>query len=146
MRLAGYVPRELGHPSHRAPAKLPQRAQGKEVTYYPDLSPYRYTVADQPMLNVGWLEPGAYFPRGPVPAQLVDALLKLGTRPRNKLRGFHFCEFCSRYRGTGEIHVVGASGIRYAAPMLIIHYIFAHRYRPPKEFVEAVLSPVCAVA
>ncbi len=140
------VCRELGHPSHRAPTKPRRRLQGQEVTYYPDLSPYQYTVVDQPMVNVGWLEPGEHFPRGPVPSHLVDALLKLGTRPRNKLRGFHFCGFCSRYRGTGEIHVVSASGIRYAAPMLIIHYIFAHRYRPPAEFIDAVLMPVKAIA
>nr|WP_255356901.1 hypothetical protein [Kibdelosporangium sp. MJ126-NF4]CEL21843.1 hypothetical protein [Kibdelosporangium sp. MJ126-NF4]CTQ92622.1 hypothetical protein [Kibdelosporangium sp. MJ126-NF4] len=31
------------------------------MTYYPDLTPYQYTLADQPMVNVGWLEPGHEF-------------------------------------------------------------------------------------
>ncbi|ONI84449.1 hypothetical protein ALI144C_14930 [Actinosynnema sp. ALI-1.44] len=116
------------------------------MTYYADLTPYRYTLADQAMVNVGWLEPGHEYTRGHVPVRLVDALLKLGTRPRNKLRGFHFCGFCNHYRGSGEIHVVGPTGTRYAAPLLVIHYIFAHGYRPPAEFVDAVLTPMRAIA
>jgi hypothetical protein len=74
------------------------------------------------------------------------------------MRGQHWCEFCEipdeivgfveewEYRfareqlgmGTGEIHVSGADNIVYVAPSLIRHYVKAHNYRPPDEFVLAV--------
>jgi hypothetical protein len=41
--------------------------------------------------------------------------------------------------GNGEIRVIGASAI-YAAPTLIYHYVVAHSYQPPEEFIEAVLT------
>lgn len=31
-------------------------------------------------------------------------------------------------------------GVGYAAPELIAHYVEAHDYLPPTEFIEAVLS------
>jgi nucleoside phosphorylase len=64
------------------------------------------------------------------------------------MRGFHFCQYCVPYsenrldqrvaRGNGEIRVRGPAGIVYAAPVLICHYIKAHNYRPPDEFLEAI--------
>lgn len=70
--------------------------------------------------------------------------------------GFHKCEFCddqsfegmkvSRHGretrlGSAEITVKGKGGRIYAAPNLIYHYVAAHDYDPPKEFVEALLVP-----
>ncbi|MEU3075515.1 hypothetical protein [Streptomyces laurentii] len=60
-------------------------------------------------------------------------------------RGFHVCNLCLRARsgaprGNGEIRVPGESGITYAAPDLITHYVAAHGYRPPQVFVDAVLA------
>jgi hypothetical protein len=40
--------------------------------------------------------------------------------------------------GNGEIRVSGKDGIVYAAPTLVCHYIQAHGYFPPEEFIEAV--------
>jgi hypothetical protein len=40
--------------------------------------------------------------------------------------------------GNGEIIVKGEDGRRYAAPTLILHYIEAHHYLPPEEFIQAV--------
>jgi hypothetical protein len=56
--------------------------------------------------------------------------------------GFHGCEFCRwiKAKGNGEIHVVGSDGITYVAPALIVHYMASHKYLPPKEFIDAVLS------
>ena len=76
--------------------------------------------------------------------------------PTNRTRGFHTCEFCgadganteivahwdghSRRLGSAEIRVTSASGISYAAPDLVVHYIEAHGYGPPAEFVAALLE------
>ncbi len=40
--------------------------------------------------------------------------------------------------GSAEIRVLGDGGI-YAAPDLLPHYIEAHGYQPPDEFVDAVM-------
>ncbi|MBX3083852.1 MAG: hypothetical protein KF716_19615 [Anaerolineae bacterium] len=42
--------------------------------------------------------------------------------------------------GMSEIWLPSSSGVIYASPSLIYHYIEAHRYLPPQEFLEAVIS------
>ena len=42
--------------------------------------------------------------------------------------------------GTAEVRVVGQTGLIYAAPDLIYHYVTEHKYLPPQEFIEAVLN------
>ncbi len=42
--------------------------------------------------------------------------------------------------GSAEIRVQGPRGDRYAAPDMIIHYVEAHGYRPPDDFVAGVLG------
>jgi hypothetical protein len=44
------------------------------------------------------------------------------------------------YLGTAEIRVASDDGICFAAPTLIYHYVAEHGYRPPEQFVEAVLK------
>ncbi|MCX7805518.1 MAG: hypothetical protein N3A38_10060 [Planctomycetota bacterium] len=39
-----------------------------------------------------------------------------------------------------EIRVLGRDGKIYAAPTLIYHYVVAHKYRPPQEFIDAVMT------
>src|SRR5437879_7346546 len=41
--------------------------------------------------------------------------------------------------GNGEVRVTEPSGIRWTAPTMIYHYVVAHGYRPPRDFVEGVL-------
>jgi hypothetical protein len=67
-------------------------------------------------------------------------------------RGGHDCEFCHvsavpRYferngqrlfLGTSEIRIFSQTGTIYAAPTLIYHYVAAHHYKPPDEFLEAL--------
>jgi hypothetical protein len=36
-------------------------------------------------------------------------------------------------------------GVAYAAPELIAHYVEAHDYQPPADFVDVVLSSDAAV-
>jgi len=42
--------------------------------------------------------------------------------------------------GSAEIRVVGQDGTVYAAPDLIYHYVVVHDYRPPEEFIQAVME------
>jgi hypothetical protein len=128
------------------------------MTYYRDLSPYVY-LGDRTagMVNVGWLGAGEDFPRGDCPDEIVRRLIALAASPRNLTRGRHHCEFCAvgspvraesddgtvAWLGNGEVHVRSGDGPLYAAPTLVVHYIQAHRYLPPRDFRDAVgsLSP-----
>jgi hypothetical protein len=42
--------------------------------------------------------------------------------------------------GSAEIRVPSGNGTIYVAPNLIIHYIREHGYRPPDEFIRALLT------
>ena len=89
-----------------------------------------------------------------------DRLARLTVRhPVNRMRGWHACPFCEveypirvevdgerQPIGDAEIRVSGTGGRAYAAPTLISHYVDAHRYRPPEEFVDAVLRTPGAAA
>jgi hypothetical protein len=70
-------------------------------------------------------------------------LLALCCRPMNLTVGHHSCPFCPACQpaawGSGEIRVPG-NGKVYAAPVLVHHYVDAHGYRPPEEFIEAVVQ------
>ena len=38
-----------------------------------------------------------------------------------------------------ELRVLGSDGVIYAAPAMLRHYITVHHYRPPEQFIQAVL-------
>lgn len=103
------------------------------MTYYPDPTPYAYSQSpDEDMINVGWLGRG-----------------------HDLMRGYHECELCPEaddppiqlaapveggrvYLGMSEIRLRALDGRLYSAPTLVIHYIQAHQYLPPDEFLEAL--------
>ena len=98
------------------------------------------------MLNIGWLSRDVPFPIGDTSSDFRQALQRLAAHPVNVCVGHHDCEFCDIRQlqlpcGNGEIHVPAASGaVSYAAPELVPHYVEAHRYLPPAEFIEAVIA------
>ncbi|SBT42774.1 DUF7919 family protein [Micromonospora auratinigra] len=130
--------------------------------HYPDLAAYDYlpeehfTDREPPFgdvsfrpayarLAVGWLAAGRPYPVGPVPAALTRRLAVIGAVQRvNLCLGYHECDLCPPGQrppeGNGELRVPGAPGVAYAAPVLIGHYVTGHGYRPPPEFVAAVLA------
>lgn len=126
------------------------------MAHYKDLSPYEYSDEQGEgtgPLNVGWLAEGHEVPVGDVPEGFVEALLELAKDTVNVYRGVHFCDFCPTFQdarmnvrfrdvfiGSGEIHVRGREGRVYVAPALVVHYVADHGYRPPPEFVDAVLT------
>ena len=135
--------------------------------YFPDLSPYEHcwpaeyeaAFCGLPVRNMGWLSADRPVPTGEVPEDLPARLLdlcatQLWQNPGLHLMGFHNCEFCPVslpgaavdapghgriHLGSDEIRVLGRN-CAYAAPNLIYHYVTAHRYQPPDDFIAAVLK------
>ena len=128
--------------------------------YYPDLSPCTYSHVDPGHIAVGWLDSTHPFPRGPVPAGLVERLVELSLQPAIQHRGLHDCEFCPPGQGrqvfvrsassqelrlgSAILQVPSPGGRVYAVPTLISHYIAAHGYQPPAEFIATVLRSPAA--
>ena len=110
--------------------------------YFADLSSYAYLGAEPSTLNIGWLDAWHRFPVGESSPEFIARLRTLVLTPAKQTRGFHRCPFCSdpMARSSAEIRVTSTSGIGYAAPVLILHYVEAHKYLPPTAFVAAVLN------
>jgi hypothetical protein len=128
--------------------------------YFPDITPYEYgrTEPRANLLNVGWLSAGRAFSSGAPDDRLIPAIQRLVASPVNLYRGSHLCEFCPSppvntspggirmldplpgTTGNGEIRVAATNGITYVAPVLVLHYVIAHGYLPPQEFIDAVID------
>ena len=132
------------------------------MTSFPDGSPYTYLaeVRGENAVNIGWLDGGIPYPTRDVPVEFVRRLRDICRSGVNRTRGLHQCNLCPADQGTNwppspttirasagdyvvggtEIRVPGRDGIVYASPDMIIHYVEAHGYRPPDDFIEAVLA------
>lgn len=106
------------------------------------MSPYCYDQRSEPyVLNVGWLDSSQLFCTGTTTSEFRDKLKILCQNPILLHRGFHVCQFCRKATGNGQIRVANSYNNRiYAAPALIHHYVVAHHYLPPDEFVHAVVD------
>jgi hypothetical protein len=107
------------------------------------------------LLSIGWLQEGVPFDKGLVSKEFFEVLVTLFVDPWQPAvaAGWHECPFCRFSRGPrslcfgkqtvslgiSNVFVPGRDMI-YVAPSLILHYIDAHEYRPPDEFVDAVLE------
>jgi hypothetical protein len=115
------------------------------MTFFPDLTPYTYLDPEEDppgTLNIGWLDPEHPFPTGPTSEEFRAKLGWLCERRVKQTRGFLPCEFCkgrNRPHSSAEMRVALAGKV-YAAPSLVHHYVVAHDYRPPDEFIAAVLA------
>jgi len=127
------------------------------MTYYEDLSKYRYFPKQKEQknaLNVGWLDVGRRFPTGNTRKNFLPVLERHYANTINQTRGFHQCPFCpkgegkiymnilgkKRLLGSAELVIEGEGGAMYIAPTLIIHYISEHKYKPPEQFENAVFD------
>jgi hypothetical protein len=119
------------------------------VTFFADLTPHSYVRDSPPALNIGWLDQSRPFATGETSQQFRTRLKEICAKPIYLHRGFHVCQFClavnantpsnQERRGNGQIRVRGTDGTCYAAPTLVAHYVEVHNYKPPQQFVEAVL-------
>lgn len=125
------------------------------MTYFPDGAPYAYSGQPDPILVcAGWLDPEHAFRKAVAPDGLANRLawrcVHQSDRP---YRGIHICELCPEdtadyvsILNAGKKHLLGYAEITiateersYAAPNLILHYVVAHHYLPPDDFVEALM-------
>lgn len=109
--------------------------------YCPDLSPYHYTCPTglPGTRSVGWLGRDVPFATGRVETRAIEAIRCLAASPLHLMRGTHACGFCPRSvgaAGNGELWLRAPNGPIYVAPALLPHYIEAHSYLPPTEFLE----------
>jgi hypothetical protein len=129
------------------------------MAYFNDLTRYEYSknsfMRAGELLNIGWIERCAPYPKGVIEPDLTAKLLALCKFPVNQYRGYHDCHFCKEYPveiadsqgefclGDGEIRVPAADGtVTYVAPNLIYHYVVAHHYLPPDIFLDALRTLV----
>ncbi len=112
------------------------------MTYFKDLSAGHFNRPEPDIfVYVGWLSQTHPYEQGDTPPGFIERLTLFCENPPEEyaLFGFHACEFCGRFLGSNEIRVIGVDKV-YAAPVLIFHYVEAHNYRPPQEFIDAVLA------
>lgn len=132
------------------------------MTYYEDLSPYQYIPESVPdgvaAVNVGWLEACREFPQGDASEEFIACLSDIVKYDRQaKTRGWHRCHLPHAgdepsypfsvevdgqriSLGGAEVRVVSSSGLWMIAPDLVLHYVLDHFYRPPEDFLEAVIG------
>lgn len=115
------------------------------MTHFDDLSPYTYIHPEEDApntVNVGWLDVRHPFRTGKTDYEFQRKLQRLCRRRFKQTRGFLPCYFCKgedRPISSSEIRIASA-GTVFAAPSLVYHYVAAHDYRPPDEFISAVLE------
>lgn len=117
--------------------------------YFENDPPYKYGYKN--VLAVGWLDKPAaapfamvrdfdYISKGAVPAGFFDKLKQLIETRHEFIQycGHHDCAYCDEWGGQGQAFIPGKEVV-YACPIGILHYIEAHNYCPPKEFIDAVM-------
>jgi hypothetical protein len=125
------------------------------MTWYPDLGHLNYfddgPVDSTNFRAIGWLARNQEFSQGAVNPPFLERLRELLLAPWQPLlfMGVHSCELCPPQRivagkfvvpmGSHNLFIPGERCV-YVAPELIVHYIEAHQYKPPEEFVGALLA------
>lgn len=106
-------------------------------SYYEDLTPYTYSRNRHNELNIGWLDNKHDFEKGEVPDGLLERLECAEEVDRHK--GSHSCEICGGAHSS-TVKIVYGKDKSYKFPQMITHYISEHKYRPPQEFIDLVMS------
>jgi hypothetical protein len=124
------------------------------MTVFADLSPYDPPPDPRPRVRVGWVGLDQPYATGSVLPAVCDRLAAATIHLRQGTDGAaRMCEICDNptevmilsagvqrvMLGMGELHIDGAAH-RFVAPDLLLHYISAHQYAPPKPFIDAVLG------
>jgi hypothetical protein len=112
---------------------------------YLDLSSYGYLSFPIPMRTVGWLGPqhGLQGDQNPLTDADVNRLRMASRLVSSLTLGKHACGFCRQERaieGNGEYHYYVPDGLTFSAPVMVIHYVEKHGYRPPQEFLDRLVS------
>ena len=116
----------------------------EKMTQYADLTKCGYFPFEcEALLAVGWLSVDTQYETGDSDPSFFAKLLELAHSPWEPgvCMGVHECELCQFQPAVGTANIfVPYQGNIYVAPELIVHYIAAHRYKPPQVFVDAVMA------
>lgn len=119
------------------------------MTHIPDLIAVSYLGLKGPIRAVGWLESSHPFSRGSVDPEFSRRLVGLVERPLfgTMMLGIHYCSLCDAEdrigpdsRSSQAELLVPVLDCVYEAPTWIGHYVLAHCYKPPEEFIRAVMT------
>lgn len=116
------------------------------MAFYADLSTVTQAACGPHVRAIGWLAKSHEFTTGTSSPAFVERLAEFVARAGHAedalglphLMGPHRCELCEQVIGIQNLGVVWRSVV-FIAPELVHHYVVAHAYLPPAEFVEAVL-------
>ncbi len=120
------------------------------MSFFPDMGRKSLVAWGDHIRAIGWLHPDHTYTIGEVPAQFLARLKEFAARSSDSSEalhfgafgGFHTGEFCGQAHGIGNFGVPSGD-LLFVAPEMVVHYIEQHGYRPPDEFVAAVLrSPL----
>lgn len=115
------------------------------MSYIPDLQ-----TLESGFVAVGWLHPDHPFSQAEPATNFVLKLTQFAERSQASAMalglgaagGYHTCEFCEQAYGIANFGVPSGEKLFYS-PEMIAHYVEAHRYAPPAEYIEAILvSPL----
>lgn len=111
---------------------------------FADLQPCNYfPIETDRLLAVGWLERDSNFTTGAVDEQFfvkLQALCREAWQPV-VFGGMHACSLCQFDPPRFYLNVfVPYAGYIHVAPVAVVHYVSVHWYKPPQEFIDAVMS------
>lgn len=148
---------------------LNDRREAEEPLYFEDLTEYAFSVDridlldpsvtlpirrshKQTALNIGWLSAKHLYREGETSAGFLEKLAALCAHGSVQwTSGGHPCVLCGTEvsieeagqairLGAGEVQAVHVNGAPFIAPDMIYHYVSEHGYRPPEQFIEAVMD------
>jgi hypothetical protein len=117
------------------------------MAHFPDLGTATQIASGPHVRAIGWLSAEHPYAKGFAPLTFVDRLRFLCDQWGRSVEalhwgvfaGFHTCEFCKKFRRSGNLGVP-AGTVLFVAPEMVVHYVAEHDYLPPQEFVDAVLA------
>jgi hypothetical protein len=117
------------------------------MSWYPDMGTATLAESGDYVRAVGWLSAVHPFTQGEVGTEFLQKLkqfAKLSHASAEALHwptsfGSHNCELCRHCMANGDIGVPMGE-LLFVAPKMITHYVEVHQYRPPDEFVSAVMQ------
>ncbi|MDB4759755.1 hypothetical protein OAG34_00930 [bacterium] len=115
------------------------------MTHFDDLTECDYFGAEccQSLRAIGWLIKDKPFTTGKMDSDAFAKLKELMQDPWQPMitLGVHECELCQFDApcGNGNLFVPNGNVV-FVCPELIVHYIAAHHYLPPVDFITAVTN------
>jgi hypothetical protein len=113
--------------------------------YFEDMGNYTQVASGPQVRAVGWLAASQPYRSGVIDQPALEIIRQFAARWQQSVAalawpvaaGFHTCELCGAARATGNFGVPGDS-VLFVCPEMICHYISAHNYLPPAQFLDAI--------